>query len=213
MRVLKNVFLFLLPSLFCFGVLNIADCRFAKADTYQIVNLDSDQARLFYAMDDNGNVVLHLPGGCGFAIDDCYKTYHYGVLAAMTGFAPSMDSDSGVACTPPTLPGLAVYQTYARCNNGRYVYTALTPEFRGSVYTDQGILSGGGLGRVFINGNGDIVFDDVFSEYFFVAIDITNQAPEPQSIVLLSTGVLAVLGFWRKKRSGARSGVRATAAV
>ena len=199
MRVLKNVILFLLPSLLCFGVLNVADCRSAKADTYQIIKLDSDQARFFYAMDDRGNVVLHLPGGCGFTIDDCYTTYHYGVLTDITGFAPSIVSDSGVACTPDALSGLTVYQTYAMCNNGRYVYTAFSPEVRGGVYTDQGILYGGGLGRVFINGNGDIVFDDVFSEYFYEAIDITNQAPEPNSIYLLFTGVLASLGIVKRR--------------
>jgi hypothetical protein len=57
---------------------------------------------------------------------------------------------------------------------------------------------GGGL--IFLNGQGDIVYDDVFDEDWFEAIDLTTAAtPEPASLFLFGTGALGALGIMRKR--------------
>ncbi len=102
---------------------------------------------------------------------------------------------------------------YAACNNGRVAWTGyLKPtQVMPSIYTGpisnpsavtlppQG--ANGDLPFIFINSQGDVVWDDVFDEEFFEAIDLTAQVPEPASLLLFGTGILALAAFSARLRA------------
>jgi hypothetical protein len=177
------------------------------ADTYQILNLQSDQGYFFYGMNQYGEVVIDLSqhSACAMGTTNCYQTYVNGLPIGLTTTPPPLVYDNGGQCAP-TLPA-PESSLYAACNNGRVAWTGyLTPtQIMPSIYTGpisnpsavtlppQG--ANGDLPFIFINSQGDVVWDDVFDEEFFEAIDLTAQVPEPTSLLLFSTGILALAAF------------------
>ena len=192
------------PSVLALLIALFAAPTSSFADTYQIYNLQSDQDYFFYGMNQYGEVVIDLSayGGCPIGSGHCYQTYINGLPTGMTSTLPPLIYDDGGQCAP-TLPA-GESSIYAACNNGRVAFTGrLTPtQVMPSVYT--GPLSNpsavtlppqganGDLPFIFINSQGDVVWDDVFDEEFFEAIDLTAQVPEPASLLLFGTGTLAL---------------------
>ena len=90
---------------------------------------------------------------------------------------------------------------------GRDVFTGvLSPVhphggiFAGSYPDITELLAGAGVGRIYTNAQGDIVYDDVFSDYWYFAPDTTTSSvPEPGTIILFATGTLAMLGTIRRR--------------
>jgi len=177
----------------------------AFADTYQIFNLGSDQNYFFYGMDDFGLVVISNPVAflCGYST--CYYTFMNGISTGYSSTAPTAVYYSVVdACTPSVPPGGRVL--YGACNdNGQEAFTGyLTPDQEyPDVYTGPDpvtdFLARGGEGFVFMNSLGDIVWDDHFTENWYLAINTTSTVPEPNSLFLLGTGILAALGTMRRR--------------
>ena len=160
------------------------------ADTYQILNLQSDQGYFFYGMNQYGDVVMNESyySLCGMASPTCYETYVNGLPAGLTTTPPSLIYDNGGQCAP-TLPA-GESSLYAACNNGRVAFTGyLKPtQVMPSIYTGPSSNpSAVNLFRektatytfIFINSQGDVVWDDVFDEEFFEAIDLTARSPNP----------------------------------
>ena len=164
-------------------------------------------------MNEYGDVVMNESyySLCGPASPTCYETYVNGLPAGLSTTPPSLIYDNGGQCAP-TLPA-GESSIYAACNNGRVAWTGyLKPtQVMPSIYTGpisnpsavtlppQG--ANGDLPFIFINSQGDVVWDDVFDEEFFEAIDLTAQVPEPASLLLFGTGILALAAFSARLRA------------
>lgn len=195
----------------CFvGAVMIAACALtvstpAFGDTYQVFPLWIDAGISFYSMDDSGNVALIRPGG--FPGVDAYYTFHYGVPTALfTPIVPTFMDDQGTSCTPAVPSG--GYVLGGVCNNGRDVFTGALSG--GQVF--PGLYSGsfpdidtivasrfGGDGGLYMNSNGDIVIDDIYTENWYFFLDTSTSVPEPGSIILVGTGALTMLGAIRRR--------------
>jgi PEP-CTERM motif len=177
----------------------------ALADTYQIFTLDSDEARFVYGMNPSGDVVLTVDDVSGQCVTvvNCYETFIGGVLASRTNTPPpGFLNDDGTACSPTAPPGLTVL--HAVCNNGREVFSARAPgQLFPDLYTGPNIADlfpGEGAGDfLYLNSEGDILWNDPRTEFWFEAFDLTSQVPEPASIFLLGTGGLAALEAIRRR--------------
>lgn len=173
-------------------------------DTYQKFLLTIDNV-YFYGMDDSGNVALDASLSCP-GPNPCYDTFHDGVLTGFLVPTPGLVvNDSGTPCTPALPPG--GHLNHGICNNGRDAFTGrLTPSqpyaglYMGSYPTINTIEpSHFGEGFIFMNGNGDIVIDDVFTEDWYFFLDTSTSVPEPDSIILLGTGALGILSVIRRR--------------
>ncbi|HEX7158257.1 MAG TPA: PEP-CTERM sorting domain-containing protein [Edaphobacter sp.] len=172
------------------------------ADTYQIFLLWSDNVQ-FYGMDDSGAVVLDFSQEC--FTGSCYRIFIDGIaVGGLLSSPPSLNYDNGTPCTPALPPGAHLGQGI--CNNGREAFTAVLSAthplggvFVGSYPDLTQLLPGGCCGRINMNALGDIVYDDVFSDYWYFVLDTTTSAvPEPGSIILVGTGVLGALSMIRR---------------
>lgn len=177
----------------------------ALADTYQVFTLDSDEARFVYGMDASGDVVLTVDAVSGQCVTvvNCYETFIGGVLASRTNAPPpGFLIDDGTPCSPTAPPGLTVL--HAVCNNGREVFSARAPgQVFPDLYTGPNIVDlfpGEGAGNfLYLNSEGDILWNDPHTEFWFEAFDLTSQVPEPGSIFLLGTGALAAAGSFLRR--------------
>jgi hypothetical protein len=178
----------------------------ALADTYKIFTLESDEGRFVYGMNASGDVVLSVDadnhGNCGPVVN-CYETFIGGVLAFSTNAPPpAFTIDGGTPCSPNAPPGLTVL--HAVCNNGREVFSArATGQLFPDLYTGPNIVDlfpGAGAGDfLYLNSEGDILWNDPRTEFWFEAFDLTSQVPEPGSLFLLGTGALAGVSAMRRR--------------
>jgi hypothetical protein len=189
------------------------------ADTYTIQSLDNDAGRYFYGMDDSGHVVF-LRGDtflCGPAASACYETISEGSLFDYSSVAPTFAWDyvAGTCVYPQPFSAPCTIS-----NNGRTaVIAGGQSQETLSVYSGSNppqLLLTTGFGGIFaMNGLGDIVFDNGTVDGWYEAIDLSTapaissasapvpaDVPEPTSILLLGTGVIAFAGMvLRRKRA------------
>ena len=187
----------------------------AVADTYQVLRLSTDAEIFLYGIDDNEVVLQNPPGNfCSLtAVTPCYLTYVNGLEVSRSLIppllSPNMDGPMGPGCAP--LPANAVVSSY-QCVNGHEAYAGDFP-VPGQTRGITGIFNGpdsvadsvaGGIpepGQNFLaeNSFGDIVFDDSQNESIIEAVDLTNHGiPEPHSLLLVGTGILAALSSRRR---------------
>jgi hypothetical protein len=176
----------------------------ALADTYKIFTLDSDEARFVYGMNASGDVVLTVDdvnGQC-VTVVNCYETFSGGALTSRTNAPPpGFVIDDGTPCSPIAVPGLTVL--HAVCNNGREVFSARAP---GQIFPDlytgplTDLFPGQGAGDfLYLNSEGDVLWNDPRTEFWYEAFDLTSQVPEPDSLFLLTTGTLALAETMRRR--------------
>ena len=177
---------------------------YAHADAYQVFDLGGANARTIYGIDTVGTVVVY-DGACPASKSYiCYLTYSDGVAAP--GFLlapPSLTYDNGTPCTPSVPSGTTVF--HADCNNGREVLGAFF-----SSPLKEGVFLGpdpvadyfhsGTADKIALNASGDFAWTDGLDEELFEAVDLTTApAPEPNSLLLLATGVLAGAEVLRRR--------------
>jgi hypothetical protein len=202
------------------AVIAIAACQAiiptaASADTYTFYDLGTaNNGRDIAGITSSGTVLItHSGSPCGNTPDVCYQTYTNGLLVSASTTNPGLIFDNGSPCTPTVSPAIGVLNVaYAKCNGAREVFG--TGVFAPSPY--QNSIFDGSDPSDFVakhmvdtpfdlNASGDFVFIADFTLFpndgeIFEAVDLTTRAtPEPGSIVLLGTGVLAAAGAMRRR--------------
>ena len=177
--------------------------RPALADTYQIFNLGSDEARYIYALGSSGEVVIGYnttSNTCQLGDTNCFTTWVNGV-GTTSNTPPAIASDEGTPCTPSTPSGMQVFQ--AVCNNGREIMSAaFSGDSHPAIYTGSDpsdYLAGFAGTLLYLNSEGDMVWNNPNSEFWFEAIDQTSQVPEPGSLSLLGIGIITAAGSIRRR--------------
>lgn len=195
---------------FAAAILTIAVSLFtapthANADTYQVFDLGIANSHNIFGIDTAGTVVVSFSLCPVGMINPCYQTYFDG--AVTSGFLtapPSLTYDNGTPCTPAVPAGTIVFN--ADCNNGREVFGAdfSSPVVNGVFIGPDPVADffhSGSADKIALNASGDFAWTDGVDEELFEAVDLTTQSsvPEPDSILLLGTGVLAAAGVLRQR--------------
>jgi hypothetical protein len=178
------------------------------ADQFKVFNLTTDDIT-FLGLSSNGTAYFDsiLPG-CGGPSDTCYYAYSNGTLISTSFVASTFTLDDGTPCTPTVPSGTQLVNGI--CNNGLDAYSAKFDSlpyanvYWGTAFQDIWGSSGpfAASPRLFaLNSVGDIVFDDEANDNWYEAIDLTTSSvPEPSGILLLATGLFALLATTRYRR-------------
>lgn len=190
----------------------------AFADSYQIFHVlsGSDYLTPFnvVGIQASGAVIVrsHPGNGCP-APFPCFTTFVHGVQVGPGTPVDPGHYDNGMPCAPHVSPVPIGGYPSAICNNGYEIDeidglpNSRTPLPYAQIFTGPDpVADFFSLGSVlFLNSSGDFVYQvgdpkigDPFDDY--EAIDLsTAPTPEPNSIFLLGTGLLAGLGTMRRR--------------
>jgi hypothetical protein len=181
----------------------------AFADTYQFFEgIANTNEGSIYGIDSAGTMVISFFNSdkCNpYLPNICYGVYIDGLFSYTTATPPALNYDDGTLCATPA--GFKDVATTV-CNNGRVVF--------GSRFNPNGDPDGLYVGpysdpqriaflepntpSLFLNSAGDFAYANGTFEILIFALDLTtHQTPEPTSLLLLSTGVLGLIGVARRK--------------
>jgi hypothetical protein len=155
----------------------------ARADTYDIVALMSDDGYFFYGMDDSGDVIfdnaLGHPGSTSCEFNTWFYSFSNGIFTRVSFAAPVLDWDyNAITCDVPPC---------SVTDNG----TTASESFESDLLTeDLDVTSGsnppqlllrtrGFTGDLVINGTGDIVFDNGLADEWYEAVDLSTLQTLP----------------------------------
>lgn len=208
--ILKSYRTILFLSLFF--VMTIGASVKAHADIYSIENVTVPFATNFAGGDDFGDYSLFVVSPvCGLG-NPCYYT-SVGGATSISADPPVFPSDpnprSGTDTCAVTEAGFSVSDL--GCNNGHVLFFGTYTEPDGS--EERGLWSGsdpnpldnllpGGavIGALNVTASGTAYFVDTLNDQFYVAVDDgPSPVPEPNSLILMGTGALAVFGTIRRK--------------
>jgi len=165
----------------------------SHADSYSLVGLGIDNVA-FYGLSNTGTAVF-TNGNILGCTDVCYG-HPLGAEGPPTWSPtlPDLTWDNGNAICPD-IPSSALAFV---CNNGRGAFYQWDASHLGQeLYSlnlgsniPQLLYTTGFSGRLYMNGLGDIVFDDARLDEWDEAINLTSRAtPEPSSFALLAIGL------------------------
>jgi hypothetical protein len=193
-------------------------------DSYSVSVVKFTQSEGFYGLDATGNFVVNVSdmmgmpnSSCGgvSGASACFATYYVGQAdPAFSVAAPDLNWDGGSACSEAsgggTISGI--------CNNGHALLGGYLGEQRGVWSgTDplMDFLSDGSFDGGYINGLGDAVFIDGLHDALVSVVNLSSDSgkgfrtemvaidpatvPEPQSLMLMGTGLLAAMGVVRRR--------------
>lgn len=189
----------------------------AKADTFSFITVGPTSLGYFVGADDYGDYTVRRYDAsgvspCGANAPACYQTYSaYTGKTSYTTFQPELASNpspvagSGCTVSASTIPGATSF-----CNNGHEALGNIA----GVWSVDNGaaslIFGGAPANSIGITSSGNLYWADGYHENLMVALNLTTlaapvpiqvDAPEPGSLVLLSTGALALAGAARRRFS------------
>ena len=173
------------------------------ADTYQLFNLGADNSMSFLDLSSTGLAFFDNTLDTACAGGTCYFTYFDGARISTSSTAPSFTPDNGSVCSPTLPAGWLAFR--AVCNNGHVAWTGTyngnppTEVYFTTNPTPPTILTQLGGSSIFLNSIGDVIFDDGFGDNWYEAVDLTTLTPEPGSLLLLATGILALVLTFRRR--------------
>jgi hypothetical protein len=187
-------------AILAFAVVSFTAPKPSHADTYQIYDFGAASHTGIVGITDSDLIVLFQIGCSGFNAQ-CYIIDSVDALVGTSTTNPDLPYDNGTPC--PILPVGAIF---SRCNNGHEVlgqgrgFPPITNPPPNAVILDSPLIDLNSFGDYFgIVGIGEIGID--LDGELVVGIDITSHAtPEPASIALVGTGILAALGSMRRRQ-------------
>lgn len=168
----------------------------AVADTYQIFDLGT-AGRTIYGIDTTGDVVIFDPAGsCDVHDNPCYDLFHQGHVISFGTTPPALNYDNGTPCSPTLPPGTVI--SHGVCNGALDAYGEVSPQL--GLFTNGNFVNGGPVTFLVMNGIGDIAWSDGSDN--FEAYNLTAHVPEPNTLVMLTTGLLGAGVTLRRRLIG-----------
>jgi len=186
-----------------------ASTKPACADTFQVLDLGTDNGHTLVGIDDSGRVVIEALN-LNPPFTPIYQTWVNGVDVSNSSSPPSLSYDNGTPCVPTVSAPVILdpVSTPPKCNGGHEVYLGLFGSPFPGIFTGPNLsdfltlpnLSGFvSLDHLDLNAFGDAVLDDGADDEIFEAVDLTTASvPEPGTVFLLGTGVLVLMGPIRR---------------